>query len=112
MDQHDMDMAPNPLGDTAPSPGHVAVQDCDGQWYWKKGGTLKGHVLPGMLFMLWGSWWAFHILRFYVLRGGRNFRGRSFWPAPKIPVLEPLLRMVACSIGAAMEIWGDHDKYM
>lgn len=43
-------------------------------------GAFLGHLVPGLAFLLIGSWHLFNILRTYA-RSPRHFRSHAWWPA-------------------------------
>ncbi|EEC06498.1 transmembrane protein 45B, putative [Ixodes scapularis] len=71
-------------------------------------GSFTGHVLPGVLLFLLGSWWVFGTWRAYILS---RLRRRNYWctasfALPKLPkklCFEGLGKVVCASVGVAAE---------
>lgn len=71
-----------------------------------------GHVYPGIVFILWGSWWAWNTVVLYLWRSPRRpYRGRAWYPLPLRPLhyLEPALKLLVPLVAVNMELWLDHE---
>lgn len=93
--------------------GHEGMGvSCDGVPPKGEGGTLMGHVLPGILFVVWGSWWAYNVcLRSVVsVRNKMVFESQPFYrfPRERMSLLEPVLKIVLPIIAMSMELYFDH----
>ncbi len=83
---------------------------CDGSVYdMYGGGTWKGHVWPGIVFVFWGLWWAMCAFRCHV-REGSQFRSRAWWPG--LCAIEPLLKIFGPPIGVLVELRLDHSEFL
>lgn len=70
-----------------------------------------GHVYPGVIFILWGSWWAWNTVALYLWRSPRRpYRGRPWYPMPlrALRYLEPALKLLVPLVAVNMELWLDH----
>jgi hypothetical protein len=89
---------------------HMGV-NCDGMPSSHGGGTLIGHVLPGALFIVWGSWWAYNVcLRSAVMTTNKMGFGSNAWyrfPA-RFQLVEPVLKIILPCVALSMELFFDH----
>ena len=92
----------------------MAWHTCDGSEYeMSGGGTWKGHVYPGVVFVCWALWWAFQAFRSYRISKAKRIRYEStaiWWRA--ICGIEPVLKVVGPPIGVLVELRLDHDKFL
>ena len=77
-------------------------------------GSLGGHVIPGVFFLLYGGWWILasiwlHVSTIYNLKNRRmgddNIKSKSYIPfccVPRWPI-EPVLKIVFPAMGVCME---------
>lgn len=83
---------------------------CDGSVYdMYGGGTWKGHVWPGVVFLFWGLWWAVRAFRCHV-REGSHYRSKAWWPG--MYAIEPLLKLFGPPIGVLVELRLDHSEFL
>jgi hypothetical protein len=86
---------------------------CDGTVYdIQGGGTWKGHVWPGLIFVFWALWWAVQSFRAY-LQGradGSGYRSRAWWPG--LYMLEPMLKIIGPPFGILIELRLDHTEFL
>eukprot|EP00889_Picochlorum_renovo_P006753 jgi/Picre1/33783/NNA_001262.t1 len=88
--------------------GHEGMgMSCDGVPPTGEGGTLMGHVLPGILFVVWGSWWAYNVCLRSVgsVRNKMVFESQPFYrfPRERMSLMEPVLKIVLPIIAMSME---------
>lgn len=92
--------------------GHQGMgMNCDGTPPLGEGGTLIGHVLPGCLFVLWGSWWAYNACLRCACSGPNRamFRSSSWYKMPgRWSLVEPVLKIVLPLVALSMELYFDH----
>jgi len=74
-----------------------------------------GHIVPGSMFIIWGSWWVFSCLRAHLLSTPqRPYKSRAWFELPlltSVP-LEPIVKVLGCFIGINGELWfGQFDWY-
>ncbi|KAL4448193.1 hypothetical protein ABPG75_005412 [Micractinium tetrahymenae] len=84
---------------------------CDGTHAEGAHGSWKGHVYPGVVFILWGSWWAWNTAALYLWRSPRRpYSGRPWYPMPlrALRFLEPALKLLVPLVAMNMELWADH----
>lgn len=85
---------------------------CDGSPGGHGGGSLIGHIGPGALFIIWGTWWAYNVcLRAAVTATNRlTFSSASFYrfPSKRFQLVEPCLKIVFPLIALSMELYFDH----
>jgi hypothetical protein len=104
-------MAPTPiLGEPSSHFGHYL---CDGTMVGHGGGSWKGHVWPGTIFILWAlHWWgrAVHLSK----KTGKGHVARSWYPGywRCIRVLEPALKTFGPLLGLGMELRFDHTEWL
>lgn len=89
--------------------------------FWKPPlGSLAGHVLPGVILMVVGFWWAqIMAIRCYQFKTRRSdWRYRStfampfvFMPPHRRPPIESILKFVLITIGAVSEIYAAVNFY-
>lgn len=88
--------------------------NCDGIGRQGEGGTLIGHVLPGVLFVVWGSWWAYNVcLRCAVMTHNKmSFQSNAWYKFPTSSrvgsMIEPILKVALPLIALSMELYLDH----
>ncbi|KAL4520062.1 hypothetical protein Ndes2526B_g01391 [Nannochloris sp. 'desiccata'] len=90
--------------------------ECDGSVAGMKGGTWKGHVGPGILFIIWGSWWAYSVLSYLVFsskhhrRPSQNYISKSWYPMPFrwLYYTEPILKIILPLFYVSVELYLDH----
>mmetsp|Transcript_10178 Transcript_10178/g.30607 ORF Transcript_10178/g.30607 Transcript_10178/m.30607 type:complete len:322 (+) Transcript_10178:368-1333(+) len=71
-------------------------------------GAFLGHVVPGSMFVIWGSWWIFACMREQILSSPeRPYRSKAWFQLPLLPKipLEPVLKIFGCFIGIVGELW-------
>lgn len=64
-----------------------------------------------MIFILWGSWWAWNTVALYLGRSpSRPYRGRPWYPLPlrALHYMEPVLKLLVPLVAMNMELWLDH----
>ena len=95
--------------------GHEGMGvNCQGVARQGEGGTLIGHVLPGVLFVVWGSWWAYNVcLRCAVMTHNKiSFQSRAWYQFPTASkggrMVEPILKILLPLIALSMELYLDH----
>ena len=81
----------------------------------KPHGAWLGHLVPGILFITWGSWWLFSSLRLYMRSTPHQpYASRTWFEFPglgKVP-LEPMFIIFGTFIGINGELWfGQSDWY-
>lgn len=84
--------------------------DCMGRPVGHGAGTYVGHVLPGILFVVWGGWWTCNAcLRAAVSHSG-GFTSLSWYkmPVKGMGLGEPVLKIVLPLIALSMELYFDH----
>lgn len=95
--------------------GHEGMGiNCEGVGRHGEGGTMMGHILPGTLFVVWGSWWAYNVcLRCAVMSHNKIAFQSSAWY--KFPtqlkggrMIEPILKILLPLIALSMELYLDH----
>ncbi|GAB4817260.1 hypothetical protein N2152v2_004306 [Parachlorella kessleri] len=73
-------------------------------------GTI-GHVLPGAVLIMWGSWWAYNIcLRYLASRRGAPYRASSWFPMAQrwLRYLEPAMKVILPPMAVSIELYFDH----
>lgn len=95
--------------------GHEGMgMNCEGVGRHGEGGTLIGHVLPGILFVVWGSWWAYNVcLRCAVTAHNQiKFQSSAWYKFPTRSnggrMIEPILKIILPLIALSMELYLDH----
>lgn len=92
--------------------GHEGMGiNCEGEVLSGEGGSYIGHVGPGALFVIWGSWWAYNAcLRSVWSRANQTpFKSASFYRMPgKAALIEPVLKIVLPVVALSMELYLDH----
>ncbi|WP_289457311.1 hypothetical protein, partial [Klebsiella pneumoniae] len=69
------------------------------------------HVLPGCVFIVWGSWWAYNVITYHLWRSAaRPYRGRAWYPlgVRALWLLEPALKVAVPLVALFMELYWDH----
>lgn len=91
-------------------------RSCDGSLHeLSGGGTWKGHVYPGIVFMCWALWWAIQAFRSYHVTKARgvSYHSRGWWRDFSWTWgIEPVLKAIGPPIGVAVELWIDHDSFL
>lgn len=97
---------------------------CDGTLDPGHYGSWQGHMLPGLLFVLWGAWMAYSSFQLYLAstvtttgkgrRATKPYAARSWNKAPwrSLALLEPCLKMVFVVLGLLTELRLDHPAYV
>ena len=68
-------------------------------------------MYPGIVFIIWGSWWAYSSASFYLWRSARRpYRGATWYPLALrwLWYLEPVLKLLVPPVAVSMELWLDH----
>ena len=80
------------------------------------GGTFRGHLLPGLLFIFWGLWWTYHIFRSQLQRRicGDSFLSQGWYPGLNrwTWALEPVLKVFGPPLGILVELRLDHPYFL
>jgi hypothetical protein len=71
-------------------------------------GTFEGHLLPGIAFILWGSWWLIEIVR----AGGKAPVGASVEQSLIPPIVKIVLAPLAVVLEMPNEGWEPMDAVM
>ena len=91
---------------------HASTLLCDGTEIQNGSGTWKGHFLPGLIFLVWGIWWAVRSFRTHQVARlvGLEYRSKGWysgcWSA------EPLFKVLGPPVGILTELWLDHDHIL
>lgn len=96
-------------GDPSAHFGHYM---CDGTMVGHSGGSWKGHVWPGTIFILWAlHWWGRAV---HLSKTGKGHVARSWYPGywRCIRVLEPVLKTFGPLFGLGMELRFDHTEWL
>ncbi|KAK4795662.1 hypothetical protein SAY86_029588 [Trapa natans] len=72
-------------------------------------GTLVGHVLPGVVFLIIGMWHLFNHIRLHA-RSPSSYSSPAWFPTPGIRHLELFLIMSATTVSVAMELFIGLDR--
>ena len=96
----------------------MAFPPCAGSYTYEHGAWL-GHMLPGSLFVVLGTWWALSVfilfLRSRIAR--RPFLSRVWYCIPGGPSwlrsapIEPLMKVALPLVGILGELWLGHESY-
>jgi hypothetical protein len=111
-----MEHAGHHMDDGSTMHGHEGMgMNCDGVGLSGEGGTLIGHVLPGVLFVVWGSWWAYNVCLRCALQTHNHvsFNSKPWYKLPSrrntiASLIEPILKIVLPCIALSMELYLDH----
>jgi Family of unknown function (DUF716) len=74
----------------------------------------SGHVGPGILFIIWGSWWTYSVLSYLLWlktknHRRQNFTSRSWYPMPSwFRYTEPILKIILPILYVSVELYFDH----
>lgn len=71
-----------------------------------------GHVGPGVIFIVWGCWWAYAAAALHLWQHSsqRGYRARSWYPLALrgLWFLEPALKLLLPVLGVSIELFLDH----
>lgn len=91
---------------------------CEGVVEDRAFGSWKGHMLPGALFVFWGTWTAVHFFRAYLLAArsrGRHgeYTARAWYEVPSryLRLFEPVCKVLGPCFCILMELYLDHPAY-
>ena len=74
------------------------------------GGTWKGHMVPGVVFVCWALWWASQAFRSYLRRERSiSYESKAWWRG--FWCIEPVLKVFA-GFGVLVELRLDHDSFL
>lgn len=80
------------------------------------GGTYKGHFIPGVVFLVWGLFWALHTCsrhqRADVTGQSTEALGWYDVSVPWLRALEPVLKVFGTPLGILVELRLDHTKWL
>lgn len=98
---------------------------CDGTLDPGGYGSWQGHMLPGLIFVIWGTWMAYGAFKLYLASSvvssgpkGRAVRkpytARVWHKAPwrSAALLEPIFKLVLVCLGLLTELRLDHSEYV
>lgn len=72
---------------------------------------VAGHFLPGCVFIIWGSWWAYNACLLHLWRRSRQpIRSQAWYPLAGARLVEPILKVVLPFIAVSIELYFDHLK--
>ncbi|PRW44954.1 Transmembrane 45B isoform B [Chlorella sorokiniana] len=73
---------------------------------------MPGHFYPGLIFCLWGSWWAYNTAAYYLWASPRRpFKGRAWFPLAGrwARLAEPILKLLVPAVAISFELFLDHN---
>lgn len=73
-------------------------------------GSMVGHVLPGVGFLIIGMWHLFNHIRLHA-QAPSSYSSQPWFPAPRIRYLELYLILSGCSVSVAMELFISPDRH-
>ena len=82
------------------------------------GGTWRGHFGPGVVFLVWGLWWAFHAARVHLRSrfSGQGSYSSQAWYHAALPgwfwLAEPALKAFGSPFGILTELRFDHPHFL
>lgn len=73
-------------------------------------------MLPGVVFILWGSWWALNVMCAQLAATPhRPYRSRGWfsipWARRLLRFLEPAMKLLLPPLAVSVELFWDHDHY-
>lgn len=90
---------------------HYGHFDCDGNPVSHSTGSWKGHVWPGVIFIVWAlHWWVSAVV---LSKKNRGHVSRTWYPLfiKYLSYTEPILKVVGPFVGLALELRLDHNEW-
>jgi hypothetical protein len=90
----------------------TAMAEEAGEAYHAHGGYF-GHVLPGLMFLLWSSWWTLNLMArwLHCTKTKRQFVSRAWFLWKGRGLIEPILKIVLPSFGILVELRLGHKAW-
>eukprot|EP00887_Chlorella_sp_A99_P004132 scaffold23.g4132.t1 len=77
-------------------------------------GTWMGHVLPGIVFCIWGAHMLYHVCCYFLYATPRRpYAARAWYPLALrwLAFLEPAIKLLLPPVAVSIELYFDHDAY-
>lgn len=75
---------------------------------------MQGHVLPGIVFCIWGAHMLYHVCCYFLYATPRRpYAARAWYPLALrwLAFLEPAIKLLLPPVAVSIELYFDHDAY-
>lgn len=100
---------------THPIPHNLGMMtECDGSVSYDRKGSWMGHVLPGIVFCIWGTYMLLQVSRMWLWRSARKpYRALAWYPMDThyLRYFEPIIKIILPPIAVSIELYWDHPSY-